>query len=90
MRRYLVATIAVAVVALFVTPSAAQAVAYSATGHTDTAMAGAGYDAQFLVLWAAGGALLLAVVLTVSIGIARRNAAAPPQPAARPAGWHRA
>jgi hypothetical protein len=90
MRTYLVATIAGAVVALFVAPSAAQAVAHSASAHADAARAGAGYDAPFLLLWAAGGALLLAVVLTVSIGIARRNAQAPARPAARPTGRHRA
>jgi hypothetical protein len=90
MRRYLVATIAVAVLALVVAPSAAQGVVLLPTGHADTALAGTGYDASFLVLWAAGGALLLAVVLTVSISIARRNAAAPARSAGRPTGRHRA
>lgn len=90
MRRYLVATIAAAVVAFVLTPSAAQAVAFFPSGHAHTALAGTGYDASFLVLWAAGGALLLAAVLTVSISIARRNAAAPARSAARPTGRHRA
>jgi hypothetical protein len=89
MRRYLVAAIA-AVAAFVVAPSAAQAVAFLPTSHADAALAGTGYDASFLVLWAAGGALLLAVVLTVSISIARRNAAAPARSAARPTGRHRA
>lgn len=88
MRKYLVAGIAGAVAALFITPSA-QAVALS-TGHADTALAATGYDASFLLLWAAGGALVLALVLTVSIRMARRAAAATPRPAARPAGRHRA
>lgn len=90
MRRYLVTTIALAVVALVVAPSAAQAVAHVPMGNAGSALPGSGYDAQFLVLWAAGGVLLLAVVLTVSISIARRNATAPARPTARPAGRHRA
>ena len=90
MRRYLLATVAATAVALFVAPSAAQAAGTLPAGHADSVLAGASYDAPFLVLWAVGGALLLAAVLFVSIGIARRNAAAAARPASRPARRHRA
>lgn len=90
MRTRLVSAISLAVVALVAAPSAAHAVAYFPMGHADTALAADAYDAPFLLLWAAGGALVLALVLTVSIRMARRNAAVPARPSGRPAGRHRA
>lgn len=89
MRKYRAAAIAGAVAALFIAPSA-QAVGSLPTGHADTALAATGYDASFLLLWAAGGALVLALVLTVSIRMARRTAAGAERPAARRTGRHRA
>ncbi len=55
-----------------------------------SALAATGYDAPFLVMWAAGGALLLGLVLTASIAIARRNNASPDRPPARVTGRHKA
>lgn len=92
----------VALTVMPVTPVLAPAVSAPSTGAAasparpttlsdgDTALAETGYDAPFLVMWAAGGALLLGLVLTASIAIARRNNASADRPPARVTGRHKA
>lgn len=91
---------AVALTVMPATPVLAATVSAPATGTPtktgpttladgSSALAETGYDAPFLVMWAAGGALLLGLVLTASIAIARRNASAD-RPPARVTGRHRA